>query len=183
MVLVGTLHPFRTQLGGLVPVTKVEGLDPGQFTHWQKPPPERRCQAPRSRPSDLRWFDTSLSIGEHYRTENASTLPDTLGCQVKRTEDVRRPYVNQPLSVLGLNCTVEPNDGSSVTGRVFNTRQRLLDGKLVTVGMISPDCVKNFHTPNHGCLFPLLTVRRAVSKSTRNPVRSISVAEDNGNDA
>jgi len=32
VVLVGSLHPFRMQLGGQVPATKAEALDLGQFT-------------------------------------------------------------------------------------------------------------------------------------------------------
>lgn len=48
----------------------------------------------------------------------------------------------------------EPDDAASATGRVSSTRQRLIDGKLVAVKTISPDCIDNFNTFKHVRLFP-----------------------------
>jgi len=48
----------------------------------------------------------------------------------------------------------DPNCGSSSTGTMSSTRQRLMDGRLVAVKTISPDRVENFNTFNRVRLPP-----------------------------
>ena len=53
------------------------------------------------------------------------------------------------------STSAEPNDVSSATRRASSTRQRLIDGKLVAVKTIGPDCIDNFNTFKYARSFPL----------------------------
>ena len=76
---------------------------------------------------------------------------------------------------------VEPDNDFSATGRVSRTCQRSIDGQLVAVKTISPDCVENVNASKHARLPPINvshevslidTVFRFGSSRNRAPIRS-----------
>ena len=58
---------------------------------------------------------------------------------------------------------VEPDGDFSAVGRVSNICQRSIDGQLVAVKTISPDCIDNFNTFKRVCLPPLQRVSQDIS--------------------
>ena len=53
-----------------------------------------------------------------------------------------------------LSDLAEPDGASLVEGRVSSTHQRLIDGKIVAVKTINPDCIENLNAYKHVRLSP-----------------------------